>query len=108
MSHTRLAALFCAALLVSACTAPATRTAVAPETGSDAAAPVGDVASATTVAATAEEDDPIVCESVARTGTRVAKRLCMRRSEMEKRERDAQEMLGEVQRRAGLGNSTRE
>jgi hypothetical protein len=108
MMPSRLVVLFCAALLGTACTTPASRTAVAPEVGSDMAADGGDLASAPAVAATAEED-PLVCEMVIRTGTRVAQRTCMRRSWIEKNQRDAEEMLGEVQKRGvQAGNQTKE
>jgi hypothetical protein len=108
MTPSRLVFFLCAALLGSACTAPASRTAVAPEVGSDVSAAGGDLASAPLVAATPEED-PLVCKSVMRTGTRVAERTCVRRSQEEKRRRDAHEMLEQVQRRGVQGgNQTRE
>jgi hypothetical protein len=109
MTPSRLVVLFCAALLGSACTAPASRTAVAPEVGSNLSAAGGDLASAPGGAAMGEEEDPLICKSVTRTGTRVAQRTCMRRSQLEKAQRDAHEMLGEVQRRSvQAGNQTRE
>ena len=108
MTPSRLVVLLPAALLAIACAAPASRTAVAPEVGSDVAAAGGDFASVPAVAATAEED-PLVCKSVIRTGTRVAERSCMRRSQEEKMQRDAHEMLEGVQRRGvQAGNETRE
>lgn len=103
----RFIVLFCAALLGTACTTPASRTAVAPDAGSDMAAAGGDVASAPAVAATAEED-PLVCKNVVQTGTRVAQRTCVRRSHIEAHQRNAHEMLGEVQRRGVLANETKE
>lgn len=109
MTPSRLVVFLCAALLGSACTAPASRTAAAPGVGSDVSAAVGDSASAPATAAMAEEEDPLVCKSVARTGTRVAKRTCMRRSQAEARERAAHEMLGEIQRRGvQTGNVTKD
>jgi hypothetical protein len=104
---TRLIVLFCAALIGTACTTPASRTAVAPDAGSDMAAAGGDVASAPTVAATADED-PLICKNVVQTGTRVAQRTCVRRSQMEAHQRGAHEMLGEVQRRGVLVNETKQ
>ncbi|MEX2126050.1 MAG: hypothetical protein WD795_19325 [Woeseia sp.] len=94
---TRLIILFCAALLGTACTTPAGRTAVAPDVGSDMVP----------VAATAEEN-PLVCKNVVQTGTRVAQRICMRRSQMDAHQRGAHEMLGEVQRRGVQVNETKE
>jgi hypothetical protein len=107
MMPSRLVVLLPAALLAIACTAPASRTAVAPEVGSDEAVAGGDFASAPAVAETAEED-PLVCRSVIRTGTRVAERTCVRRSQEDKMQRDAHEMLEAVQRRGVQGNETRE
>ena len=109
MMPSRLAVLvlFCAALLATACTTPASRTAVAPEVGSDMAATGGDLASAPAVASAAEED-PIVCERVVQTGTRVAQRICMRRSQVEANQRNAHEMLGEVQKRGAQQTTTKE
>lgn len=103
----RVVVIFCAALLGTACTTPASRTAVAPDVGSDMAADGGGVASAPAVAATAEED-PLVCKKVIRTGTRVAQHTCMRRSQMEGHQRGAHEMLGEVQRRGVQVNEAKE
>ena len=103
----RLIVLFCAALLGTACTTPASRTAVAPEIENDVAADGGDVASAPAVAATAEED-PLICKSVVQTGTRVAQRTCVRQSQIEAKQRDAREMLGEVQKRGVLANESRD
>lgn len=88
-------ALFCVVFLA-ACTAPASR---APEA-------VGDVASAADGTAQAEED-PLICESIVRTGTRVAERRCMRQSELEKQREGGQQALGDWQRRSThTGNRT--
>jgi hypothetical protein len=103
MAGSRLVVLCSAALLASACSAPASRTAESPDADNAASASGSEFASAPTVTAAAE-DDPIVCKSVTRTGTRVAERICMRRSTAEKQQRDAREMLGEVQRRGNDGN----
>lgn len=103
----RLAVLFCAALLATACATPAGHTPVLPEAGSDMAAAGGDPASAPAVASTTEED-PIVCERVIQTGTRVAQRICMRRSEAEANQRNAHEMLGEVQKRGAQQTTTKQ
>ena len=99
MTSFRLAVLFCAALLMIGCTA------VTPEPRSDVAKAAGDVASAPAVPAAAEED-PVVCESIVRTGTRVAQRRCMRRSDLDRQQRGGQEALGEWQRRGTqVGNT---
>jgi hypothetical protein len=104
---TRLIVLFCAALLGTACTTPASRTAVTSDAGREMSATGGDLASAPAVAATAEED-PLICKNIVQTGTRVAQRTCVRRSQMEEHQRDAHEMLGEVQRRGVLVNETKQ
>lgn len=83
------AALLCALLILAACTAPASR---APEA-------VGDVASAAEGTAQTEED-PLICESIVRTGTRVAERRCMRQSELDKQRAGGQQALGDWQRRS--------
>lgn len=96
----RLLILFCAVTFGTACTAPANNTAaptVAAATGTD-------VASAADTAGTAEED-PLVCENIIRTGTRVAQRVCMRQSQIDARARSSQETLGDVQRRGNLGGN---
>lgn len=97
---------FLFAMLVTACAstgAPAAPDANAATGHADAAAS-GDPADPTVAAA--EEDDPLVCENVMRTGTRVAKRICVRRSELERHKRAADEMLGEVQRRSALSTTS--
>ena len=104
---TRLMVIFCAALLGTACTTPASRTSVTSDAGGEMAAASGDLASTPAVAATAEED-PLVCKNVIQTGTRVAQRTCVRRSQVDEHQRDAQEMLGEVQRRGVLVNETKQ
>jgi len=107
MLRSLLVVLFYAALLGIACTAPSSRTTVAPEAGSDMAAAGGDLSSEPAVAATVEED-PLVCETVVQIGARVAQRTCMRRSQVEENQRDAEEMLGEVQRRGVHVNEAQE
>jgi hypothetical protein len=107
MMPRRLMVVFCAALLGSACTTPANRAAVGTQVPGDMAAAGGDAATAPTVAATAEED-PLVCEMVVQTGTRVAQRICMRQSQLDANKRDADEMLGEVQRRGVQANETQQ
>jgi hypothetical protein len=107
MLRSLLFVIFCAALLVAACTTPASRTAVEPVAGGDMAATRDDLASETTVAAAAV-DDPMVCKSVIQTGTRVTQRICERRSQAEAKQRDAKEMLGEVQKRGVLVNETKQ
>lgn len=107
MLRSPLIILFGAALLMTACTTPSSHTAVAPEAASgDMVASHGDVASAP--AAAANEDDPIVCKKVVQTGTRVAQRICMRQSQVEANQRDAQEMLGEVQKRGAISKQSQQ
>jgi hypothetical protein len=105
MLRSNLVVLFCAALLVTACSTPSSRTSAAPEANGDTVASRNDVASAPTAAA-AKEDDPLVCKKVTQTGTRVAQRICMRRSQIEANKRDAQEALGEAQKRGALSNES--
>ena len=107
MLRSLLVVLFYAALLVTACTTPSSRTAVAPEASGDMVASRRDVASAPAAAA-ADEDDPLVCKKVIQTGTRVAQRICMRGSQVETNQRDAREMLGEVQKRGVLVNESKQ
>jgi hypothetical protein len=108
ITPSRLVVLFSVALLGAACAAPASRTAVTPEVGSDPSATGADLASVPPVAETAKTD-PLVCTTVVRTGTRVARRTCVRRSQEEKMQRDAQEALEAIQRRGvQTGNPTRE
>jgi hypothetical protein len=45
---------------------------------------------------------------VIQIGTRVAQRICMRRSQVETNQRDAREMLGEVQKRGVLVNESKQ
>lgn len=98
MSRSRFAVIVCATLLGTACTSSAPQTAA---TAADVGAG-GEAANAQQVAAA--EEDPLVCRPIATTGTRVAKKVCMRQSEIDKGRRDATEMLGEVQRRGVLRN----
>ena len=98
MTFLRLFALVCILLAGAACTTPASRTAVSPVDGDVTGEPVA-----------AADGDPIVCKRVVPTGTRVAQRTCMRRSEFDKARRDGHEMLEEVQRRGvQTGNVTKE
>lgn len=99
------AVLFCAVLLGSGCSTSASRTGAPLEAGDDLVAARDDAASAP---AATVDDDPLVCERVIQTGTRVAQRICKRRSEIEKESRDAQQMLGEVQKRGVLNNETKQ
>lgn len=98
----RSVVLLCAVLLGSGCAAPASRTAAEPAGEGDGSAVGHELASAQAAPVIAEEDDPIVCRRMAPTGTRVAEKVCLRRSQIEKSERDAAEMLGEVQRRGAI------
>lgn len=103
MILSRLAALFCIAVIGTACSTAANRTA---PVGIDTTAAETDVDSAATAAA---GEDPLVCKTLVPTGTRVAQRTCMRRSEFDKARRDGSEMLEEVQRRGvQTGNVVKE
>jgi hypothetical protein len=109
MQLSRLVTVFCATLLGAACTAQSSRTAVAPDVDNHVAAAGGEHANAPGSATTAEDEDPLECKSVVQTGTRVAQRTCMRRSEKEAQQRDAHELLEAVQRRGvQTGNVTKD
>jgi hypothetical protein len=102
----RLSFVVWALFLGVACTAPATQV-HAPGTETTTAEDPAPVASAQQIAATKAED-PLVCTTTAATGSRVAKKTCMRQSDIDRRRRDAGEMLDEVQRRSVLNNRTLE
>lgn len=96
---------FCTVLFLAVCTTPSRHTAITPESDGDLVASRSEAAGEPAAAA---EDDPLVCKRIVQTGTRVAQRICMRRSRIEANQNDAQEMLGEVQKRGVLGNETRQ
>ena len=117
MLRSPIIVLFGAALLMTACTTPSSHTVAAPEaTSHTVAAPEatsgnmvashGDVASAP--AAVADEDDPIVCKKVTQLGSRVARRTCMRQSQIEKNQRYAKELLEDVQNQGAIEKQTRQ
>lgn len=97
----------CAVLLLTACTTPSGPSAVAPAADADVVESRSEAAS-TPAAAAAVEDDPMVCERVIPTGSRVAQRICQRRSVIEANQRDSQEFLGEVQKRGVLVNDSKQ
>ena len=53
-----------------------------------------------------EEEDPIVCEESAPIGTRVARRTCMRQSQIDALQRNSQEALDNVQRSSKISSGT--
>tara|TARA_Y100001933_G_C18756513_1_gene462139 strand:- start:21 stop:290 length:270 start_codon:yes stop_codon:yes gene_type:complete len=84
----RFTLAFCSMLLIGACAAPNR-------------SPEGNVASA----AAGTDDDPVVCETVIRTGTRLSERSCMRKSQIDAQRQASQDALQEIQRRgAQVGN----
>lgn len=101
------AAALCTVLFVTACSTPSSHTATTPATDGEPVASSNEITSEPTAAAVAEED-PIVCKRIVQVGTRIAQRICMRQSQIDKGERDAREMLGEVQKRGALGNQTKQ
>lgn len=107
MFHTFRVVAFCTMLFLAACSTPSSHTAVTPETDGELVASRSEAASEPAAAAAAG-DDPIVCKRVVQTGTRVAQRICSRQSELDAKQRDAQEMLGEVQKRGVLVNETKQ
>lgn len=94
---------FCVVLLGSGCSTSASRTEVQPGADDDLVATRD---AAETAPAAAVDDDPLVCKRTIQTGTRVAQRTCKRRSEIEADKRDAQEILGEVQKRGALAKDS--
>lgn len=94
--------LACVIVLLSACSSVPQDAEVA-ETSS-AVAPSTEVAQADQ-----SEEDPVICKSVMRTGSRVAERRCMRKSVMERQERGGQSALEDWQRRGThTGNQSTE
>lgn len=61
--------------------------------------------SASTVAQ-ADEDDPLVCENYIPSGTRIARKVCVRQSEKDRMREQAQTITQENQRRAVIGSPT--
>jgi hypothetical protein len=103
MVCSRFLVLVCSALLAGACSTSASRTGTGDTTPATA-----ELASTSATDATAEEEDPLVCRSVVRTGSRVAERTCVRRSQIEKKQKASQEALQDIQRRGTqTGNPTK-
>ena len=106
MNLGHLFVLVCATALTVACTA---RNPAPSATDTTSSAVLEDVQPPGTETETAMAEDPLICKSVAQTGTRVARRTCMRRSTQEQQQRDAREALDAVQRRGvQTGNPTRD
>lgn len=104
MLHILRVTALCIALFVAACSTSSSHTAATPETDGELLASSSETADESAAAVAVE--DPMVCKRIAQTGTRVAQRICMRQSQIDKSQRDAQEMLGEVQKRGALSNRT--
>ena len=91
--------LFCFTLVVGGCTAPATdHTRAASQT----AATGESVASDSAVEETASDSDPLICKYIAPTGSRIARKTCMRQSAWNQIARDAKDATGQVQRNGNL------
>lgn len=54
--------------------------------------------------AQAEADDPLICENYIPSGTRIARKVCIRKSEKERIQEQAQTITQENQRRAVIGS----
>lgn len=65
---------------------------------------VGSGAAATI--AQAGEDDPLICENYIPAGTRVARKVCIRKSQRDRIRAESQTITEENQRRAVLGSPT--
>lgn len=95
MKSLRIPALITALMLVGACAGqdqpPTATTAPAPAT---AAAP--EAVAATEAPAVAE--DRMICKRIAPTGSRIAKKTCMKASQWEQAQRDAREATDTIQR----------
>jgi hypothetical protein len=78
---------------------------VAPSEVASAAA--GTTASAEVIPPPVEDEDPIICKSVEPTGSRIATRSCMRKSERDALRRNSQEETDAIQRKGTqTGNPT--
>jgi len=56
--------------------------------------------------AKADDDDPLVCENYIPSGTRIARKICIRQSEKDRIREQAQTITQENQRRAVIGSPT--
>jgi len=81
-------------LFVTACTSTTTTNNVS--SGSTGGSSTDTVAQA--------EEDPLICETVIPAGTRVGRRVCIRKSEKDRIRDNAQTITAENQRRAVLGS----
>ena len=82
-------------LRVGACTAVLFLSACASSGGTGAAS-----------VAQAGGEDPLICENYIPAGTRVARRICIRKSERDRIRQESQTITEENQRRAVLGSPT--
>ncbi|MFK8041463.1 hypothetical protein [Congregibacter sp.] len=60
----------------------------------------------TNAVAQANEDDPLICENYIPSGTRIARKVCIRQSEKDRIQEQAQTITQENQRRAVIGSPT--
>ncbi|EAQ97918.1 hypothetical protein [Congregibacter litoralis] len=70
-------------------------------TGSSTASQNGNTSDAV---AQADADDPLICENYIPSGTRIARKVCIRQSERERNQEQAQTITQENQRRSAIGN----
>lgn len=86
---------------LSACSSTSTSSSSAASTSSTAA-PSGKESTV----AKAEADDPLICENYIPSGTRIARKVCVRQSERDRIREQAQTITQENQRRAVIGSPT--
>ncbi|WOJ95813.1 hypothetical protein R0137_11220 [Congregibacter brevis] len=66
----------------------------------------GTANSTTNAVAQANEEDPLICENYIPSGTRIARKVCIRQSEKDRIQEQAQTITQENQRRAVIGSPT--
>lgn len=87
--------VFAALLLITACSST---------TGTSNNAASSSAGNADTVAQT--EDDPLICETVIPSGTRIGRKVCMRKSQKDRIRENSQTVTAENQRRSVIGSPT--
>ncbi|WP_439107313.1 hypothetical protein [Congregibacter sp.] len=65
---------------------------------------VGNSSAAANAVAQADSDDPLICENYIPSGTRIARKVCIRKSEKDRIQEQAQTITQENQRQSVLGS----
>ncbi len=99
MSFLKMLSVSLAVLTLCACAGSAGKESAASE-----AAPVVPVQGAPESEEVAAKVDPIKCERIAPTGSRISSKVCKRQSEWDRIQQGGQQMGEEVQRRAAHNN----